>query len=160
MNQWWRIHLSMQHTQVQALGWKIPWRRKWQPTPVFLPEKSHGQRSLGGYHPRGCKEEDMTQQLSMRMIILRGPRGGRHSTPCKDHVGAASGNGSSLGDGESRKRVRTPGWGPPWSIRMECISKRQEGVSLVDLAVTRSQSEEGKEGGIGRNPITLVHLIT
>ena len=33
-------------------GWgKIPWRRKWQPTPVFLPEKSHGQRSLVGYSP-------------------------------------------------------------------------------------------------------------
>ena len=30
---------------------KIPWRRAWQPTPVFLPGKSHGQRSLGGYDP-------------------------------------------------------------------------------------------------------------
>ena len=34
---------------------KIPWRRKWQPTPVFLPGKSHGQRSLEGYSPRGGK---------------------------------------------------------------------------------------------------------
>ena len=34
---------------------KIPWRRKWQPTPVFLPGKSHGQRSLAGYSPWGCK---------------------------------------------------------------------------------------------------------
>ena len=34
---------------------KIHWRRKWQPTPVFLPEKSHGQRSLVGYSPSGCK---------------------------------------------------------------------------------------------------------
>ena len=34
---------------------KIPWRRKWQPTPVFLPAKSHGQRSLEGYSPWGCK---------------------------------------------------------------------------------------------------------
>ena len=31
--------------------WKVPWRRKWQPTPVFLPGKSHGQRSLAGYSP-------------------------------------------------------------------------------------------------------------
>ena len=30
---------------------KISWKRKWQPTPVFLPGKSHGQRSLEGYHP-------------------------------------------------------------------------------------------------------------
>ena len=35
---------------------KIPWRRKWQPTPVFLPGKSHGQRSLVGYSPWGRKE--------------------------------------------------------------------------------------------------------
>ena len=34
---------------------KIPWERKWQPTPVFLPEKSHGQRSLAGYSPRACQ---------------------------------------------------------------------------------------------------------
>ena len=39
---------------------KIPWRRKWQPTPVFLPGKFHGQRSLVGYSPRGCKKLDMT----------------------------------------------------------------------------------------------------
>ena len=32
---------------------KIPWRRKWQPTPVFLPRKFHGQRSLAGYNPWG-----------------------------------------------------------------------------------------------------------
>ena len=34
---------------------KIPWRREWQPTPVFLPGKSHGQRSLAGYCPWGHK---------------------------------------------------------------------------------------------------------
>ena len=35
---------------------KIPWRRKWQLNPVFLPGKSHGQRSLAGYSPWGCKK--------------------------------------------------------------------------------------------------------
>ena len=39
---------------------KIPWRRKWQPTPVFLPGKFHGQRSLAGYSPWGHKESDTT----------------------------------------------------------------------------------------------------
>ena len=34
---------------------KFPWRRKWQPTPLFLPEISHGQRSPAGYSPWGCK---------------------------------------------------------------------------------------------------------
>ena len=37
-----------------------PWSNKWYPTPVFLPGKFHGQRSLVGYSPWGCKELDMT----------------------------------------------------------------------------------------------------
>ena len=44
---------------------KTPWRRKWQPTPVFLPEEFHGQRSLIGYSPWGHKESDMTQHLTL-----------------------------------------------------------------------------------------------
>ena len=40
-----------------SLG-KIPWRRKWQLAPVFLPEEFHGQRSLEGYNPWGRKESD------------------------------------------------------------------------------------------------------
>ena len=40
---------------------KIPWRRKWQPAPVFLPGKSYGQRSLVGYSSWGLRESDMTE---------------------------------------------------------------------------------------------------
>ena len=43
---------------------KSPWRRKWQPTPAFLPGTSHGQRRLVGYSPWGHKESDMTEWLS------------------------------------------------------------------------------------------------
>ena len=59
---------AMQETWVRSLGWadpwvgQIPWRRKWQPTPVFLPGESHGWRSLVGYSSRGRKESDMTEQ--------------------------------------------------------------------------------------------------
>ena len=42
---------------------KIPWRRKWQPTPASLPGKFHGRRSLAGYSPWGPKELDMTEQV-------------------------------------------------------------------------------------------------
>ena len=42
---------------------KIPWIRMWQPTPVFLPGKSPGERSLVGYRPWGHKELNMTKQL-------------------------------------------------------------------------------------------------
>ena len=40
---------------------KILWRRKWQPTPVFLPGKFHRQRSLAGYRPWSCKDSDITE---------------------------------------------------------------------------------------------------
>ena len=49
-----------QDTQVQSLGWEDPLGEAWQPTPVFLPEKSHGQRSLAGDNPKGRKELDRT----------------------------------------------------------------------------------------------------
>ena len=44
---------------------KIPWSRKWQPTPVFLPGEPHGQKSLEGYGPCGHKESDMTEDACM-----------------------------------------------------------------------------------------------
>ena len=51
---WWLRHLpGMKKTQ--ACIRKIPWRRKWRPTPVFLCRESHGQRSLTGYSPWGLK---------------------------------------------------------------------------------------------------------
>ena len=48
---------------------KILWRRKWQPTPVFLPGKSHGQRSLVGYSPWGRKESDTAEWLHTWHIV-------------------------------------------------------------------------------------------
>jgi len=54
---------SMQETRVWIR--KIPWRREWQPTPVFLPKKSHGQKSLVCYSPQGCKQSDMTERLKL-----------------------------------------------------------------------------------------------
>ena len=61
---WW---LSSKEPACQGRGhrfhpWvgKIPWRKKWQPTPVFLPGKFQGHRSLAGYSPWACKELDTT----------------------------------------------------------------------------------------------------
>ena len=64
---------------------KTPWRRKWQPTPVFLPGESHGQRSLAGYGPQCPEELDITevtehagtgfqcQNLSQRILLFQKP---------------------------------------------------------------------------------------
>ena len=46
------------------------WRRKWQATPVFLPGKSHGQRSLVGYSSWGCTQSDMIEQLNTLLTFL------------------------------------------------------------------------------------------
>ena len=51
----------MQEMQIPSLGWCDPWRRKWLPTPVFLPGESHGQRSLAGYSSWGRKASYMTE---------------------------------------------------------------------------------------------------
>ena len=48
---------------------KIPWRREWQPTPLFLLEQFHGQRSLADPSPRGCKESDTTEQLTLTLSL-------------------------------------------------------------------------------------------
>ena len=53
-------------------GWgRFPWRRKWQPTPVFLPGESNGRKSLVGYSPWGCKESDATSLALSFMLNLQ-----------------------------------------------------------------------------------------
>ena len=59
---------AMRETRFNPWVGKIPWRRKWQPTPVLLPGKSHGQRSLVGYSPWDRKESDMTERLHIIMV--------------------------------------------------------------------------------------------
>ena len=71
--QWLRCHTPNANCTGLIPGWGnkvlnavqhglFIWRRKWQPTPVFLPGESHGQRSLAGHGSWGCKELDMTEQ--------------------------------------------------------------------------------------------------
>ena len=57
MAQWLKkkIHLQCRRHAFNLWVGKIPWRRKWQPTPVFLPGKTYGQRSLESYSPQGYK---------------------------------------------------------------------------------------------------------
>ena len=65
---------AVQEATVQSLCQEIPWRRKWQPTPGFLPGESHGQRSLAGLSPQGHKESDRTREKTLSLfsyIILK-----------------------------------------------------------------------------------------
>ena len=60
-----------QETRVQFLNQGDPSRRKWQPTPVFLPRESHGQRSLADYRPKGHKESDTTEQQNTHTCTFK-----------------------------------------------------------------------------------------
>ena len=61
---------------------KFPWRRKWEPTPVFLPGESLGQRTLGGYSPWSCKElRHVCSNLACRHVNAR-VGGGDYPHPC------------------------------------------------------------------------------
>ena len=67
---------AMQETRVRSLGWEDPLEKGMVlPAPVFLPGEFHGQRSLVGYSPWGCKESDMTERLThihMNQQVLKG----------------------------------------------------------------------------------------
>ena len=66
---------TMQETQVHSLGWADPLEKEMATTPVFLPGKSHGQRSLAGYSPWGHKESDATERLHFTLgsLVVRSP---------------------------------------------------------------------------------------
>ena len=70
-----QVHLPSECPSNFRKDWvgKIPWRRKRQPTPVFLPGESQGQRNLVGYSPWGCKESDMTEGLSLHFTLRNTP---------------------------------------------------------------------------------------
>ena len=67
---WQRICLQCGRPRFDPWVRKILWRRKWKPTPLFLPGESHGQRSLAGCSPWGFKESDTTEQLSIPIILV------------------------------------------------------------------------------------------
>ena len=61
---------EMDEMQVWSLGWEDPLEEKTQPTLVFLPGESHGQRSLAGYSPQGHKDLDVTEATYHTYIVL------------------------------------------------------------------------------------------
>ena len=64
--------LRVRHDWVTSLSLStfMHWRRKWQPTPVFLPEESHGRRSVVGGSPWGRTESDMTEATWQHIVYL------------------------------------------------------------------------------------------
>ena len=86
------------------------WRRKWQPTPVFLLGESHGQRSLMGYRSWGCKESDMTERETHTCVkqILCGKVLCNTGSPALASV-------RTLGEWDRRREGRPQGRGSMYS---------------------------------------------
>ena len=115
------------------------WRRKWQPTPVFLPGESHGQRSLVGYSPPGCKESDTTERLHFLSIKLF-----PHSSVGKEST-------CNAGDpaGSERSSEEGKGYPPQYSGLENPVEYVVCGVAksqtLFHSLSDSSQSREGRE---------------
>ena len=100
---------KLRETRFDPWVGKMPWRRKWQPTPVLLPGKFHGWRSLVGYSPWGCKGADMTERLHFHF-----------SLSC-----IGEGNGNSL----QWSCLENPREGGAWWATVHGVSKSQTGLS-------------------------------
>ena len=66
---------TMWETRVQSLGWEDPWRRAWQPTPVFLPGDSPWTEEPGRLQTMGVTESDMIERLSTAHIVKVNEKG-------------------------------------------------------------------------------------
>ena len=89
-------------------------RRQWQPTPVLLPGKSHGQRSLVGCSPWGRKELDTTERLHFhfhtpKIMGFPGGSDGKESVCNAEDLGLIPGSGRSPGEGNGNTPVFLPG---------------------------------------------------
>ena len=85
---WLTIHLQCKRLRFNSWVRKIPWRREWRPTPVFLPWRSHGHKILAGYSPWDRKGLDTTKQLTltfheMGKWLSDGGSGSSQDTFCK-----------------------------------------------------------------------------
>ena len=111
-------------TQVQSLGQKLFWRREWQPTPVFLPGKFHGQRSLVGYSPWSHKRSDTTERLTLSLSLVRNVELRSYHQPEEFRKGQKERGGSSpyvLPMSQNPLR-----WNPSWLSEAQLTRKDPE----------------------------------
>ena len=85
---------EIQEVLVRSLSWENPLEEEMATHPTFLPGKSHGQRSLVGYSPKGCKESDTTEHIS--------PLTGKYTAPWEQTGGgtwtAAQGDSGNISE--------------------------------------------------------------
>ena len=95
----------MQETGFDSWVWKIPWRRKWQSTPVFLPGESHRQRSLVGYSQeldttKGLNHHHHSKKRKSKGKMLGGERGNVTTDKTKETMNPLDPHSSPEGIGQ------------------------------------------------------------
>ena len=127
------------------------WRRVWQPTPVFLPGESHGQRSLAGYSPWSCKKSGMTEQLTALILSIKKKNLGQAPDPrfskltasesplTHRQLSATASISVSVGLGEGLRtcilhKFQSAALGPGLSEPLSCVYPSRE-VQIIDWLV-------------------------
>ena len=106
-----KIHLQCKRWRLNTWVRKIPWRRKWQPTPAFLPGKSHGQKSLAGLGCRRVRHDLATKQqttdVSRENSLLRGKVwGSQWNIKCLGNRGGKKLSQKSQGQKKNRAKKK------------------------------------------------------
>ena len=114
---------------------KIPWSRKWQPTPVFLPGESHGQRSLASYSPWSRNESDTTERLTLTLSLFA-------MCTCLSFHPATNTT-------RSMRAVATSACSPP----AQHLAPREQRVSAE--GANEWKNGQSKQGGACRGPAAL-----
>ena len=133
------------------------WRRKWQPTPVFLPGESHGQRSLASYSPWNRKESDMTERLTHTHIWKKrtqmSPRG-----PCLLSSGMSSPSHPQTlsemgqGGGEDPQLKAKQSSGQVGNVHLSSQKRKQSlHVHLFTMQRNQKKKKPNKRGGRNRS---------
>ena len=142
-----RICLQCRKPRFSPWVGNIPWRREWEPTPVFLPGEPHGQRNLAGFSPWGHKESDTTEQLTLHYTC--GPNGKEPICQCRRHKRCGFNpwiRKIPLEEGPAiHSTILT--WRIPWTEepgRLQSIGSQRVGHDWSDLACRHTTASKTK----------------
>ena len=133
--------LRVRHDWVTSLSFFtfMHWRRKWHPTPVLLPGKSHGWRSLVSYSPWGRKESDMTEQLHFHFSLTCIGEGNGNPLQCSCLENPREGEPGGLPSMGSHRI------GHDWSDLAAAKQVSMQASLIRDMRTCRNKGKQSKE---------------
>ena len=144
---WWFrwLRIQLQCTRPGFNPWvkKIPWRREWQPTPVFLPRKSHGQSSLVSYSSWGHKESDTTEQLTNTLMDIWMVTDLCHYKQCCVNFLPLAGSSIRWGHGGPVRPDRTAGTRRSWDSGPDSVFRAHTHYPLCPFQGMRWKAQQG-----------------